>query len=724
MKHREMFGDAVWVEASNTDVCPVIRRSFDVSGIISAQITILGFGSFVFYINGKRGTEDLFLPLASEFEPRDFPEGEVLAHRAYPCRYDITEFLREGNNTLAVLLGNGWYNGARSFRHFDKPYGNKKLCYMIRIRTKDGEFSVASGKADKWHDSFVKQSSLTTGELHDYTDWDDRCLLPEFDDSTWQSVEYAAPVETEFEQSECPPDRMIRVISSKVISRDSTCTIYDTGKNSSYLPILRIAHGDQTVTFTCSEELLPNGQLDPQHMHRQTFECRLTEGREVMPMFTWLAFRYFRIEGNVEAIEIREVYNNVSVTSHFECDNDVLNWIYQTYLNTQLSNLHFGIPSDCPHLERRGYTGDGQLTCHAAMHTLDMQAFYSKWIRDISDCQDRKSGHVQYTAPYTHSGGGPGGWGAAIVILPYEYWRFYGDISFARQMFPQMLRYFDYMETHSENGLVIRDRKGEWCLGEWCTPGAVVLPAPFVNTYFYIVAMQKAIELANQLENKDEIPLLKSRIEARKRAIMNAYFNPWDGNFFGNLQGANAFALDIGLGNEKTKENFIAYYEELGHYDTGIFGTELVTRLLFEYGRGDVAYRLLTAESPWGFGKWRLDGATTFWEYWYQSRSHNHPMFGAVVVTFFEYILGVRQTENSYGYEEIRIQPCVMKGLKCANGSFETVKGKICVSYEIHRQTFHLKLSIPSGVRATVVMPDGSTQLVTQKSKISLFSAI
>ena len=40
--------------------------------------------------------------------------------------------------------------------------------------------------------------------------------------------------------------------------------------------------------------------------------------------------------------------------------------------------------------------------------TVGARQFYRKWMKDIEDCQDRISGNVQYTAPYTHSGGGPG----------------------------------------------------------------------------------------------------------------------------------------------------------------------------------------------------------------------------------------------------------------------------------------------------------------------------
>jgi alpha-L-rhamnosidase len=256
------------------------------------------------------------------------------------------------------------------------------------------------------------------------------------------------------------------------------------------------------------------------------------------------------------------------------------------------------------------------------------------------------------------------------------------------------------MESHSENDLVVRDREGEWCLGEWCTPGPVALPAPFVNNYFYIKGMTLAIEIANHIGKIEDIPMLEERIDVRKRAITMAYFNSWDGNFIGNHQGANAFALDIGIGDARTKKNFINYYDKIGHYDTGIFGTDLVTKLLFEYGRGDVAYRLLTAESPWGFGKWKADGATTFWEYWYESRSHNHPMFGAVIAYLFDYVLGIQAKDGCAGYSEIQIAPFIPTALNRAAGHRTLPNGEVHVSWEKEKTSVNFTITIPDNLPA------------------------
>ena len=104
------------------------------------------------------------------------------------------------------------------------------------------------------------------------------------------------------------------------------------------------------------------------------------------------------------------------------------------------------------------------------MMLMDTKEFYRKWIQDILDCQDTLSGHIQYTAPYIRSGGGPGGWGCAIVEVPWQLYRHTGDVSVLAECYPAMRRYIDYLESHSEFGLVTRDKEGEWCLGDWCGP--------------------------------------------------------------------------------------------------------------------------------------------------------------------------------------------------------------------------------------------------------------
>ena len=146
----------------------------------------------------------------------------------------------------------------------------------------------------------------------------------------------------------------------------------------------------------------------------------------------------------------------------------MLNWLYEAYIRTQLDNYHGCIPSDCPHRERLGYTGDGQLTAETAMLLLDTKELYRKWYQDILDSQGAETGHIPHTAPFLGGGGGPGGWGCAVYQVPLAWAKIYGDDSLLVQGYDAILRWFDYMDAHSEKGLVVREEEGGWCLGDWC----------------------------------------------------------------------------------------------------------------------------------------------------------------------------------------------------------------------------------------------------------------
>ena len=717
MDQRSMFGQAQWVCAGNyasidldkPDVngvpyFPVLRSHFCAHAVKKATLRVLGLGFFHCYINGKEISDDRFLPLSTDFEPRiNYPTDEKLTgHRIYVPEYDVTELIRTGENVLALHFGGGWYTFVRENCH----YGDAKAIFRLTLETETGIEEIVSSCADKIGDSYVKTYNFTQFENHDYTDFDDASLGLEFDDSAWSNAMEAKPLETEYLFSDCPADREFELLSVTCTAVTSAGKVYDIGKNCANLPVLKLTgEKGSLVSIRCTELCNDDGTLKPPVIQCASFVSDGT-GRVVQPMFTWFAYRYIQVEGEAELLGARVVHTNTDVTATFNCDNITLNWLFDAFINTQLSNMHGGIPSDCPHMERRGYTGDGQLVCHTGMSVLDSQAFYRKWIDDISDCQDVYTGHVQYTAPYIKSGGGPGGWGCAIVEVPYQYYLHYGDAEPMKRLYGQMLRYFDYLEAHSENNLVTSDKPGEWCLGDWCAPGVVALPAAFVNNYFYVKSLMRTVEIAKLIGREVDIPMLESRIEQRKAAIMAAYYNTWDHNFFGSFQGANAFALDIGLGNERTYENLVKYYEKLGRFDTGIFGTEIVSRVLFERGDSELAVKLLTSEDLISFEGMRRSGGTTIWEYWPQKdawRSYNHPMFGAVVAHLFDYLLGIGQEAGTVGYEKVVIRPQLTEKLNRVSGSRTVPGGKISVSYEKNGDSVEWVIIIPENMEVIFV---------------------
>ena len=683
------LGEAKWIGTSVKSLPVDIQTEIDFNTDENAVITIGCMGTFKLYVNGKKVSDDLFLPLNTDFEERynieygDLPFEEKLAHRLYCPYYDITEYLKDGKNTIDFMLAPGFYEFYE--------YGTAKICWKIDITDKNGESrQTVSDGTEKYKEIFVKESNMITGETHDFT----------ADNTPWQNVTIQPSPETPLYLQDCPADKIARVIKPKYLGNN----IYDAGEIMTGYAVLKSTKA-QTINVRYSELLNEDGTLNEMHIYNQ-HTTYITDDNERLlhPEFTWLCFRYFEVTGDAEVTECAVIHSDVEVSSEFECSSDILNWLRKAYIRTQLANMHCGIPSDCPHTERRGYTGDGQLTCAASMMQLDAQKFYKKWIADICDCQDQKTGHIQYTAPFVPSGGGPGGWGCAIVMVPYEYYRSYGDKEIFAETFPKMLKWFEYMEMHSENELVTSDLPGVWCLGDWCAPSqnqlnkldGMIIPRPFVNTYFYVKAMEHFLEICDVTGNTEYKAEIQNRINIKKNAITATYFDEATGDFANNDQGANAFAVDLNLGDERTFANMISKYTSTKKYDTGIFGTDIVTRILFEKDRADVAFSLLTSKEDISFYNQIQNGATTLLEYWNGVRSQCHPMFGAVTKYLFEYILGIRQTKNSVGYDEIIIEPVCMEYLPAAKGKIKTIKGEIEVRYD----SKELRIFLPENVKA------------------------
>ncbi|MBR5262726.1 MAG: family 78 glycoside hydrolase catalytic domain [Clostridia bacterium] len=700
MNKEQFFHNAKWVGAPErtAEDFAVLRGVFNITAAQRVTLNVLGLGFFKCFINGSCINPDTFLPLSSDFEGTCDPVDEVISgHRIYVPEFDITPFAKSGENIIDIHYGGGWYT------HPERTYGLPKAIYCITAESDGTSECFVSDESCLIGKSFVSRYDFVRSEHHDYDN----------DLSVWVNAVATEEPETEYCPTDCPWDKLIRELPVKKIKEN----VYDCGENTTGYPVLRInAPKGERVVVNFSEECLPDGSIDPTHHHGQQFSVISDgSGMLVQPEFTWFGFRYFEVIGDAEPECVKEIYSDVPVSSTFDCDNETLNWIYKTFMHTMLCNMHTGHPSDCPHLERRGYTGDGQLTCNAVLTVLDARRLYEKWMQDIADCQDVLSGHIQYTAPYIRSGGGPGGWGCAIVEVPWQLYKHYGDKTVLEKYYGNMRRYIDYLESHSEYGVVTSDKKGEWCLGDWCGPNIlypdrditshnqqVVLPAPMVNTYFMVKSLTQMCEIARIIGREEDVAEYEKKIDYRKGAITAAYFNTFDDNFVMNVQGANSFGVDIGLGNEKTYQNMVSYYKKLGHYDTGIFATDIVTRLLFEKGDGDLAVDLMTHDGEQGYEHWRKNGATTFHEYWdsNRSRSHSHPMFGASVAYLFEYLLGIRQAEGTAGYTSLVIAPQCVDRFGSMSGSITTPNGAVAVSYENKNGTVSFKVTIPQNTKA------------------------
>ena len=704
------FKNAKWVTSKNCD-SPIIVGKFNANKeTVSADITICGLGFFELFINGKKVSDDILVPAYTDYEPREgrqllYPNERHGTYRTLYKVYDILPFITEGENLIEVWLGNGWYNQTERVIEGEMWYDFIKLIYAIKLTENQGKETVfVSDENLKWKKSPIVFNNIFFGEKWDFENLHD----------TLYPVEIAAaPKSDYFEEEICPADKEISVIEPKEIFSDGTRRVFDAGVNiSGYAKV----KGRGKIKITYSENLNEDNTLNygttgavqlsvsgvPQI---QTDEYNTDKERILKPKFSVKAFRYIEVSGDISEIQIVVVHSDIKVSSNFESDNEILNWLYSAHIRTELNNLHYGVVTDCPHRERLGYTGDGQVTCNALMQTLDSKLFYCKWIRDIYDCQNKITGNVENTAPFGGGGGGPGGWGGAIVIIPYNYYKHFGDKEILREGLPYMLKWYEFMLSRAENNLISKKVEGCWFLGEWCTPARCEISPALVNTYYFITCMRKVLEIANILGEEIDKDGITQNIDKCLAALKENF-----GDIsVENDQGAACFLADLGLYDiDKIAEK----YRSNPVFDTGIFGTPLLLKLLFENGYEDTAFELLANPDDVNFNYMKNRGATTFWEAW-RGGSHDHPMFSSVVENIFEHIMGIGQED--FGFENIVIAPKIPQKLGSFSGYMDTKAGRISVSFD--RKTGEYTVTVPK--IAKLILNGKETELSKGDNKIT-----
>lgn len=717
---RNMLEKSKWISCKKEFEAPIVKRKFNAEKASSAKIAVCGLGFFELSINGRKVSDDLLVPAQSDYRRRAFdcityPMQGSFHHRIYYLEYDITEFIRPKENSLEIFLGNGWYRQTERIAEGRLSFGDSLLCiYEIEISLADGgrEY-VRSDGSETCEPSYITSSNLFLGETHDF-----RRLV---NDGERESVQVISLEGVELSKQTCPADRVTGRLTPKLLSDNGRSRIYDAGENiSGVVSFFMDGEPSERATVRFAEELKEDGSLDfasagggyvcaggERQIQRDIFISDGTK-RRCAPKFVWHAFRFFEIssDAKISDITVEKIHSDIPVTSSFDCDNEAANWLYEAYIRTQLCNMHAGVPSDCPHRERLGYTGDGQVTSLSCMMLTDSREFYKKWITDIMDCQDPDSGHVRHTAPFMGGGGGPGGWGGAVVIVPYRFWRMYSDNELIKDCYPHMKSWISYMRSRMEDGLVVREEEGGWCLGDWASIGEMLLPEPYFNTCYYIKALKYMLEMADAIGAGGEAALLRAYIDEASASVRKHFYCEQTGDFCEGVQGANALAIDAGLATDgRTLENLCEKYSALGTFDTGFLTTDILVDVLVENGAGALAHRLLTTEALGSYLWMKRHGATTIYEYLNGAGSHSHPMFGAPVRQLFSGFAGIKQSpgKEGCGYKNAIISPFFPKGLNYLSASLKTVNGIIGVEWRREREKIALKISIPDGVDAVFV---------------------
>ncbi|MBQ8047432.1 MAG: family 78 glycoside hydrolase catalytic domain [Prevotella sp.] len=699
--------------AGNSDESPLFRRDIVVSKPVKkAHAYVCGLGYFELYVDGKKVSDDVLVPNQTDYTYRPNLErtrvaidNEFTGYRCLYLCYDLLPFFSEGNHALGVLLGNGFFHSGNAFA---MPYGHPRLIVQLHLTYADGsEETILSDPSWRCKPSAIVMNGVYSGEHYDARLYDkDWCNPKSTTQAGWTPVVPCAPPDGILQAQMSSSDKVAETFRPQSMTcRPDGTLVVDFGEEISGWVHLRNLHGKagQRLTINYLSES-PNGE--------NFYTMSGKDPEEYHPRFTWFVFRKVEISGlsqelSADDITAEAVNTDLRTTGMFACSDTLLSQIYRIWHRTLLDNVHGAIISDCPHRERAAYLGDGQVACDMVMSTFDARTLYAKWFSDMRLSQNPRTGFVPFGAPWQPGCGGGVPWSAAMILMPFEYYRHYGDRKVLADNYSSMLRLMDYfsqwvgedgtMEQHYE----AKNDMSYWCnLGEWCTPTSEIPANALVHTYYYWRCAEAMSAIARALDKEKDAFRYAQLSQNIWKSFHHRFYDDAKKSY--GPAGSNLFALHMGVPETREKEVAATVCQELddhdGHLYTGIFGTSIFFDVLASHSLEREALEAFTKRDFPSFGYWIAQGATTTWEQWDGGNSHCHPMFGGGLTWFYTWLAGIRPVDD----RTLDIRPRLPEGITWVESSQENNYGIISVRAERTDRGIRVETNVPVGCQATV----------------------
>lgn len=679
---------------------PLLRKKFSLkSNIKSATLNICGLGFGVYYINGRRVTNDVLTTPYTKYD----------ATVLYQV-YDVKELL-SSENVIAVSLGNGMYSNKSDIWNFEKASwrAQPKLIAELVVEYEMGEVEyINTDSSWKCAEGPVVFTQVRSGEIYDARLEPRGWRMASFDDSAWENAVICPGAGGVLKPvGDLPPIRVCNTY--KAIRLNDK--VYDFGVNiSGWCRIKVNCEAGREIKIDYSERIDENGNIDAYLInsgnrniapHRDTYITCDGE-QEWEPSFAYHGFRYVSVENAPESFEIAalEIHNDLQSIGYFECSSEILNKIHDACRRTIRTNWH-SFPQDCPHREQNGWTADAYLSAEASLLNYDMLGAYRKWLRDFKDVQ-RPDGMIpaivptstwgyQFTWRKNNFGAGPA-WDSALIQIPYEVYLYTGDTSIIKEMWEIMAKYFAFLESMSDD-YIVGYGLGDWLPAEGAKRYCPINVVETAHYYQNAIVMGKMAELIGEESEKYYTSAEEIKKSFRKKFIK-------DGIIESGSQTAMAYGIVLGLYNDDEIPSAVEYLNDLVinngyHFDCGINGTKYVVLALGEYGYNDTVYRAMTNRDSPSPAYWIYKGLTTVSEFWELKNSYNHPARSSIDVWFYKYLAGIHFSENG-----IVVNPQMINDI-------DWVKASYCgVSVEWDRS--EIKITVPKS--ATIIINNKKTR--------------
>ena len=300
---------------------PYCRKKFGTGEkSVKCKPSITGLGFYEAYINGVRITKGILAPYISNTD-------DIV----YYDEYDITDYVNDGDNVLALWLGNGMQNSVGgSIWDFDKAVFRSapKTAFCIDVEYPDRTQSFEADTDVKTAPSPVVFDDLRCGCFYDARKEIDGWNTVGFDDSGWKNAVIAdqprgekrvCQAESITLQSELKPVSIKKCTLREYVPRGDVPTetadypsmerdgfIYDFGINAAGTVLLKInGERGRQIDLQFGEYYTPDGDPDTSNIcfcpdgysQRDVYTLKGDGDEEFEPVFTYHGFRYCVVLG-------------------------------------------------------------------------------------------------------------------------------------------------------------------------------------------------------------------------------------------------------------------------------------------------------------------------------------------------------------------------------------------------------------------------------------------
>ncbi|WP_168201385.1 alpha-L-rhamnosidase [Qingshengfaniella alkalisoli] len=711
--------------------------------LLRATAYVTALGLYEFHVNGVRVGQDIMAPGWTDYHTRV----EYQTH-------DITDLLKQGQNCIGAILGEGWYSGrvGHNQRRAGNHYGGRPafLC-QLHLEYADGQIDkILSDDSWQTRQGPILYSDFLAGEAYDARREIDGWCDIGHDTTHWQPVEAFIPEHgrPQLDAARVQPVRETVRFPAKYLHDCEAEHIFDLSRNiAGYMEMACDAPAGTVFRLRHAERLDDQGKLYTDNLRYAVSEdiyIAAGQGREVFkPRFTFHGFQYvgLTIEApDGAAVTLPEltgiaIHSDCPITGQIETGHAALNQLISNIEWSQRDNF-LSVPTDCPQRdERYGWSADAQVFWKTAGYMMDVSAFFAKWMQDLADGQtnDGAFPDVAPTKPLnpyrlTPQPGAPG-WGDGPIIMAWYHHLRYDDAGLLRTFWPNFVAWMDYIEAANPEG--IRCNRVNNNYGDWLHVGPPTDRALVATAYWIHLAdlMRSIAGVIGEAVDRWEQLAFELRAAFRREYVSS------DGRLKSDTQTAYLLALDFDLLPDQGRLVARQRLEELfadadWHLQTGFLGVRHVCPVIADHVSPERAVDLLLKDS---YPSWLFSvrhGATSIWERWdgwtpeqgFQSaamNSFNHYAYGAVGEWIWSRLAGIDWNTSKAGYRLLSMRPVFDTRIGYVTAKYSSRSGDIVSCWKLEDGKGSWTVELPPNVSANVELQQNIRNIMVDGEKSS-----